>query len=242
MRRRSARPSRLLGLWILASFLAGTLAGMVLMAGFRDTSPLNRDARAMTVIERAAPAESAKPSETAAPAAVQPVLKAPPPSVASASQPDEDDIEDAIDDLRDRDPLVPVSGVTRKMLRDSFAETRDRIREHEAIDILAPRRTPVVAVEDGTIVKFFTSVRGGLTIYQFDESRTYCYYYAHLDGYVAGLSEGDRVKQGQAIGFVGTTGNAPDNTPHLHFAIFLLTDTKQWWQGTALNPYKVWKD
>ncbi len=242
MRRRSARPSRLLGLWILASFLAGTLAGMVLMAGFRDTSPLNRDARAVTVIESATPAESAKPSETAAPAAVQPVLKAPPPSVASASQPDEDDIEDAIDDLRDRDLLVPVSGVTRKMLRDSFAETRDKIREHEAIDILALRRTPVIAVDDGTIVKFFTSVRGGLTIYQFDESQSYCYYYAHLDGYASGLSEGDQVKQGQVIGFVGTTGNAPDNTPHLHFAIFLLTDKKEWWQGTAINPYEVWKN
>jgi murein DD-endopeptidase MepM/ murein hydrolase activator NlpD len=235
--RRRTRPSRLFGLWILASFLAGTLAGMVLMASFRDTSPLSRAAPPVTVVESARPAESARPSERVAPAAVQPVLKAPP-----VAQPDAEDIEEAIDDLRDRDLLVPVSGVTRKMLGDSFAETRDKIREHEAIDILAPRRTPVVAVEDGTIVKFFTSVRGGLTIYQFDESQTYCYYYAHLDGYATGLSEGDRVAQGQTIGYVGTSGNAPPDTPHLHFAIFLLTEQKQWWQGTAINPYEVWKN
>jgi peptidoglycan LD-endopeptidase LytH len=231
--RRSAKPSRLFGLWILLSFLAGTLAGMVLMAGFRDTSPLNRNVPRVTVVE------SANPAERAASAALQPVLKAPPPPV--ASQPDAEDIEDAIDDLRDRDLLVPVSGITSKMLRDSFDEARDKIREHEAIDILATRRTPVIAVEDGTIVKFFTSVRGGLTIYQFDESQTYCYYYAHLDGYASGLSEGDRVEQGQTIGYVGTTGNAPPDTPHLHFAIFLLTDKKEWWQGTAINPYEVWK-
>jgi murein DD-endopeptidase MepM/ murein hydrolase activator NlpD len=210
---------------MLASFLAGTLAGMLLMAGFRETSPLNRAPTTATVVDDAKPAD------------IQPVLRAAP-AVPPAAQPS---IDDAIDDLRDRDLRVPVDGVTRKMLRDSFDEARDKIREHEAIDILAPRRTPVLAVEDGTIVKFFTSQRGGLTIYQFDESQTYCYYYAHLDGYAAGLSEGDRVKQGQTIGFVGTSGNAPPNTPHLHFAIFLLTEKKQWWQGTPVNPYDVWK-
>ena len=128
------------------------------------------------------------------------------------------------------------------MLRDSFAETRAKDREHEAIDILAPRRTPVLAVDAGTIVKFFTSVRGGLTIYQFDESQTYAYYYAHLDGSAPGLTEGAHVKRGDTIGYVGTSGNAPPNTPHLHFQIFVLTDQKQWWKGTPINPYDVWKD
>jgi murein DD-endopeptidase MepM/ murein hydrolase activator NlpD len=124
---------------------------------------------------------------------------------------------------------------------NSFEEARDRVREHEAIDILAPRGTPVLAVEAGTIEKFFTSVRGGLTIYQFDPTRTYCYYYAHLDRYRAGLKEGDRVERGQIIGYVGTSGNAPESTPHLHFAVLLLTDRKQWWDGTAINPYDVWQ-
>lgn len=147
---------------------------------------------------------------------------------------------DPIADLRGRRLLVPVRGVTVQDLRNSFAEARERVRQHEAIDILAPRGTPVLAVEDGTIERLFLSVRGGLTIYQFDPSRTYAYYYAHLDRYQSGLRERDHVRRGQTIGFVGTTGNAPKNTPHLHFGIFLLTPEKRWWRGTALNPFDVW--
>ena len=105
--------------------------------------------------------------------------------------------------------------------------------------MLAPRNTPVLAVEDGTVAKLFLSKAGGLTIYQFDPTSTYAYYYAHLERYEAGLSEGDRVKRGQRIGFVGTSGNAPPNTPHLHFAIFVLTDKKRWWDGRAVDPYVV---
>jgi murein DD-endopeptidase MepM/ murein hydrolase activator NlpD len=147
---------------------------------------------------------------------------------------------DPIGDLRSRKLLVPVQGVTTRELRNSFADARERTRQHEAIDILAPRGTPVLAVEDGTIERLFPSVRGGLTIYQFDPSRTYAYYYAHLDRYQSGLKERDRVKRGQTIGFVGTTGNAPKDTPHLHFGIFVLTPEKHWWRGTALNPFDVW--
>ena len=147
---------------------------------------------------------------------------------------------DPIADLRARHLSIPVQGLTLGALRNSFADARDRTRQHEAIDIPAARGTPVLAVEDGRIEKFFTSVRGGLTIYQFDPSRTYAYYYAHLDRYQAGLKEHERVKRGQVLGFVGTTGNAPPNAPHLHFGIFLLTDKKNWWQGAPLNPYDVW--
>jgi murein DD-endopeptidase MepM/ murein hydrolase activator NlpD len=204
---------------------------MLLMAGFGDTSPLTRDEATMA----AAPTVPVVDAATAG--NISPVLRAAPPAATDARP----SLEDAIEELRDRDLKVPVQGVSQEMLRDSFDEARDRIREHEAIDILAPRRTPVLAVDDGTVVKFFTSVRGGLTIYQFDESQTFCYYYAHLEGYASGLSEGARVKRGETIGYVGTSGNAPENTPHLHFAIFLLTDKKQWWQGTAINPFEVWK-
>ena len=228
--RRSRPTVTYVGTWMLASFLAGTLAGMLLMTVFRDTSPLSPDEPTMSAPPRATAIDETKA------AGINPVLEADPPS--NGVRPS---LDDAIDELRDRDLLVPVQGVTRKMLRDSFDETRDKIREHEAMDILAPRSTPVLAVDDGPIVKFFTSVRGGLTIYQFDQSRTYCYYYAHLQGYASGLSEGDQVKRGQTIGFVGTTGNAPPDTPHLHFAIFFLTDEKLWWKGTAINPFDVWK-
>jgi murein DD-endopeptidase MepM/ murein hydrolase activator NlpD len=107
------------------------------------------------------------------------------------------------------------------------------------MDILAPRHTPVVAVEAGTIARLFSSARGGLTIYQFDPASTYVYYYAHLERYAPGLKEGAAVQPGKVIGFVGTSGNAPPDTPHLHFAIFKLTEKKRWWEGTPIDPYLV---
>jgi peptidoglycan LD-endopeptidase LytH len=149
-------------------------------------------------------------------------------------------VSDAMANLRGRNLLIPVDGVTRKDLENTFNDPRDKTRVHEALDILAPRNTPVFAVESGAIEKLFTSVRGGLTIYQFDPTRTYCYYYAHLDHYRPGLKEHEHVERGDVIGYVGTTGNAPKNTPHLHFSVFLMTDKKHWWEGTALNPYDVW--
>ena len=112
-------------------------------------------------------------------------------------------------------------------------------RAHEALDILAPRNTPVKAVEDGRIVRLFESKAGGTTIYQFDPTETYCYYYAHLQRYAEGLKESDTVRKGQVIGYVGTSGNAPKNTPHLHFAIFKLTPGKHWWEGTPIDPYDI---
>jgi murein DD-endopeptidase MepM/ murein hydrolase activator NlpD len=134
---------------------------------------------------------------------------------------------------------VPVLGTRRDQLRGMFDELRGGSRKHEAIDILAPTGTPVVAVEDGTIAKLFLSDAGGITIYQFDPTDRYAYYYAHLDAYAPGLKDGDTVRRGQTIGFVGATGNAPKDTPHLHFAIFELTDAKRWWQGTPIDPYPI---
>jgi peptidoglycan LD-endopeptidase LytH len=131
---------------------------------------------------------------------------------------------------------MPVEGARRQDLHDSFSESRDGHR-HEAIDILAPRGTPVDAVVDGSIAKLFTSVRGGLTIYEFDGESNYCYYYAHLDRYAEGLREGQIVHRGQGIGYVGTTGDAPPQTPHLHFAIFRLGPDHRWWEGVAVDPY-----
>ena len=104
---------------------------------------------------------------------------------------------------------------------------------------MAARNTPVMAVEDGSLAKLFVSALGGNTIYQFDPSGTYAYYYAHLERYADGIHEGDQLRRGQVIGYVGTSGNAPPQSPHLHFAIFRLTPDKQWWKGTALDPYLV---
>jgi len=144
-----------------------------------------------------------------------------------------------LDELRGRHLKVPVEGVDRKALRDTFTEGRTG-HVHEAMDILAPRGTPVVAVDDGRIEKLFTSKQGGLTVYQFDPSRTYCYYYAHLDRYADGLADGQSVKRGQVIGYVGVSGNAPPQTPHLHFTIFKLAADKRWWKGAPINPFPLW--
>jgi murein DD-endopeptidase MepM/ murein hydrolase activator NlpD len=142
-------------------------------------------------------------------------------------------------DLMARDLLVPVQGVARQSLQDTFKDARSQGRVHDAIDILAPRNTPVLAVEAGRIVKLFVSDKGGLTIYQFDPTSTYCYYYAHLERYAPGLAEGNQVTRGQILGYVGTSGNAPPDTPHLHFAITLLPPQKNWWQGQPVNPYPI---
>jgi murein DD-endopeptidase MepM/ murein hydrolase activator NlpD len=141
--------------------------------------------------------------------------------------------------LRSRTLLFPVPSVLPRDVRDTFAEGRDG-HPHEAVDILAPRGTSVLAVDDGRVVKLFTSVRGGLTVYQFDPTETYCYYYAHLDRYAEGLKEGVFLRRGSLVGYVGTTGNAPRNTPHLHFAVFKLGPEKRWWEGAAINPYGLW--
>lgn len=138
--------------------------------------------------------------------------------------------------LEGRTLRMPVVGARTIDLRDNFEEPRGS-RRHEAIDILAPRGTPVVAADEGRIVKLFTSKQGGLTAYQFDRDEKHAYYYAHLDRYADGLKEGAYLRAGDPIGAVGTTGNAPRDTPHLHFAIFELGAEKNWWQGKPLNPY-----
>jgi peptidoglycan LD-endopeptidase LytH len=143
------------------------------------------------------------------------------------------------DRLRPRALAIPVQGITPRDLKDNFAELRGA-RPHEAIDVLAPRGTPVVAVAEGTVKKLFTSDRGGLTVYQFDPEQAYSYYYAHLDRYADGLAEGKPLAKGDLVGYVGTSGNAPANTPHLHFTIFRLGPDKHWWEGTPINPYPLW--
>lgn len=137
-----------------------------------------------------------------------------------------------------RDPLVmPVQGAHATDLHDSFGQTRGGTHRHEAIDIMAPRGTPVVAAVDGSIEKLFTSREGGLTIYEFDRDRNYCYYYAHLDRYAEGVKEGQLVHRGDRVGYVGSTGDASAEAPHLHFTIFQLGPEKRWWLGTPINPY-----
>lgn len=142
-------------------------------------------------------------------------------------------------DLTARKLTIPVAGFPADKLVRSYHDSRNGQREHEAIDILAARNTPVVAVEDGTVAKLFNSKAGGITLYQFDPGQQYSYYYAHLERYADGIKEGDHVQRGQVLGYVGTSGNAPKDTPHLHFAVYRLTADKHWWEGTPIDPFDI---
>ena len=144
--------------------------------------------------------------------------------------------------LRGRALILPVQGVSDKELTDTYTQARAAGAPHEALDIMAARGTPVLAVEDGKLAKLFLSKAGGITIYQFDPTGHYAYYYAHLDRYAEAITEGASVKKGQLIGYVGSTGNASPDAPHLHFAVFKLGPERLWWRGTAVNPYDIWRN
>jgi murein DD-endopeptidase MepM/ murein hydrolase activator NlpD len=132
---------------------------------------------------------------------------------------------------------LPMRGLQLSDIHNTFDEVRGGTHRHDATDIMAARGTAVLAVNDGTIVKLFLSKPGGNTIYQFDPSNEYCYYYAHLDHYASSLAEGKLVHRGEVIGYVGSTGNANTQNPHLHFEIHRLDSEKRWYHGTPINPY-----
>lgn len=141
--------------------------------------------------------------------------------------------------LLQRGLTLPVAGADPAQIQDGFNEGRNGSNRHEAVDIPAPAGSRVVAADDGTVKKLFYSVRGGVTLYQFDSTGNYCYYYAHLERYAERVHEGQVLKRGDDIGYVGSTGDAAAGAPHLHFAIFKLGPEKHWWQGTAMNPYPI---
>lgn len=221
----------------LLLFLAGVLVGTnivyFLMRGQPVAAPVGTSVPAAASAPAAVVATdaAAAPPDTAtarAPATL-PVVPAPPVDLAPGTA------------TAPATLLVPVAGIQASQLQDTFNDMRGSERAHEALDIMAPRGTPVLAATDGTVEKLFESVPGGLTIYEFDPTRTHAYYYAHLDRYAAGLAEGQQLHRGDVIGYVGSTGNASEDAPHLHFAIFVLGPEKRWWQGTAIDPYPLLK-
>lgn len=135
---------------------------------------------------------------------------------------------------------LPVQGVGANQLADTYAQTRgDGTRGHNAIDIVAPRGTPVLAAAGGTVEKLFLSKNGGITIYERSADGKAIYYYAHLDSYAPGVAEGMTVAPGQVLGAVGSSGDADPGAPHLHFAIMALAPGERWWQGRPINPYRL---
>ena len=135
--------------------------------------------------------------------------------------------------------VIPVAGISAAQLGDTFDDARGEGRVHDAIDIMAPRGTPVIAAAAGTVEKLFESKLGGTTIYIRRVGGQWIDYYAHLDSYAPGLAEGQKVPQGQMIGTVGSTGDASPEAPHLHYAINAMAPGEGWWQGKAINPYPL---
>jgi peptidoglycan LD-endopeptidase LytH len=135
--------------------------------------------------------------------------------------------------------VIPVKGVKREQLQDTFKDARSEGRVHDAIDILAPAGTPVIAAAEGEIIKLFESERGGITIYQLSKDKKLIFYYAHLQRYAEGLTVGKTVWQGETIAYVGDTGNAGTGNYHLHFSIMLTNNPKRYWEGTNINPYPL---
>jgi murein DD-endopeptidase MepM/ murein hydrolase activator NlpD len=135
--------------------------------------------------------------------------------------------------------IIPVTGVKPEQLQDTFTAARSEGRTHDAIDIMAPAGTPVVAASDGEIARLFQSDKGGTTIYQYSPDKKLIFYYAHLQHYADGLIVGKFARQGEVIAYVGDTGNAGAGNYHLHFSIAVLADPKRYWEGTNINPYPL---
>ena len=190
----------------------------------------------------AVPAASRDTLATAAsgtpPAPVPPAIAVPPAD--SASRPTDDATVAAPDELATlrKGLAIPVQGIRADELRDTYAEARGE-RVHEALDIPAPRNTPVLSAADGRLTKLHASVAGGLMVYAADPTDRFVLMYGHLERYADGLSEGMPLTKGQVIGYVGTSGNAPPGTPHLHFAIMRGRPSAAWWRGTPVNPYPL---
>jgi murein DD-endopeptidase MepM/ murein hydrolase activator NlpD len=219
-----------------ATFAFGFAAGMATLAvGLWSTGHLTgyRQEVAMAAPSQPLPAFTTAPVPR--PAGPEPVLPELP--ATSAPAPKGSAHQLAIDPPH---LSMPLANVDPHKLTSTFSQARNG-HMHDALDIMAPRGTPVFAVAEGNVVKLFTSKQGGLTVYQFDDSRTWCYYYAHLDRYEGGLKEGVLLRQGDVLGYVGSTGDASPEAPHLHFAVFRLGPEKQWWKGTAIDPLPLFK-
>lgn len=220
---------------LLAALLFGTVAALVWYLSYQYwTQPATPLPPPSHEVERlptpsATPTASATASPTPTPA-VSPTLT--PQAQGLSGEP-----SSALASMR---LLIPVEGVRPEQLQDTFKDARSEGRVHDAIDIIAPRNTPVLAATDGRVVKLFRSVKGGITLYQLAAvDERYVLYYAHLERYADGLAEGHVARRGETLGYVGDTGNATPGSTHLHFQIYRVEDPKNFWTGENLNPYSL---
>ncbi len=184
------------------------------------------------------PTMTATPAETPAPSPAAEATATPTPA---AAMPQTESMRGG-DSTKPSEPpalLIPVAGVRPEQLQDTFSDARSEGRSHDAIDIIAPRGTPVLAATDGRVLRLFQSVKGGIALYQLGTDERTVYYYAHLDRYADGLAAGRVLRRGETIAYVGDTGNATPGNYHLHFQVYRVSDPKHFWTGDNLNPYQL---
>jgi len=179
------------------------------------------------------PPTDAPVAEPVRPAAAPVALSLPASTAATSGMSD-------VEYLSFRKLLLPVAGANIAKVEDTFNEGRDGgERTHRALDILAPRGTPIVSADDGKILRMTSNTLGGITIYTVDPENRLVYYYAHLDHYNDAMSPGRTIVKGDTLGFVGTTGNAPKDTPHLHFQVMRWPADGKYWNGDPIDPYEA---
>lgn len=229
---------------ILAALVFAVVAALVsyLSYGYwsQPVTPLrppSNASEALTPTPPATPQTNATPLPTATPTPTPATSPTPTPSPQTLLQPQGGDATAALASMR---LLLPVQGVRAEELRDTFNDSRSEGRVHDAIDIMAPRNSPVLAAADGRIVRLFRSVKGGITLYQLAAADEHIVlYYAHLERYADGLAEGHFARRGETIAYVGDTGNAAPGNTHLHFQIYRVSDPKHFWTGDNINPYTL---
>ena len=225
------------------------ILGAIIMINLQPSGATFTGERTTTTNSRAA----TEPQPSKQPSNLQPLIQPPTPPttepVAAPAEPAAPVAEPAeaagsvgegdVGYLRTRSLLVPVAGVTISQLRDSFLDGRSEGRTHQALDIMAPLGTPVLATDDGKVMRLYQSDRGGIMIYQSDPTGNYVYYYGHLSRYADSMSDGKQVKRGEVIGYVGDTGNAGAGNYHLHFGISKMRAPGKWSGGAPINPYPL---
>ena len=223
---------------LLLATVAGTVVGLFIWRNGNPLTPV-----AVVVQSSPTPPASPAPSPSPSPPVVTPSPSPEAPQVepgltTQAQPPISGETDSFVGTLN---LIVPVAGVRRDQLLDTFTDARSEGRSHDAIDIPAAAGTAVLAAADGQVVKLFQSERGGTTIYQLSTDKKLVYYYAHLQRYADGIVEGKSLRQGEVIAYVGDTGNAGAGNYHLHFSIAVLSDPKRYWDGTNINPYPLLK-
>ena len=228
---------------LVAAALFGAVAALVWFLSYRfwsqPVTPLRPPAQDAERLPT--PSPTATPTPTPTPGAAPAPDATPTPAAAPGASPQAEGPaagqEPALAAMR---LLIPVEGIAPSQLQDTYKDSRSEGRVHDAIDIIAPRGTPVLAATDGRIVKLFNSVKGGITLYQLAAAdERYVLYYAHLERYADGLAEGHVARRGETVGYVGDTGNATPGNTHLHFQIYRVEDPKHFWAGENLSPYPL---